>query len=139
MNAFDKSVTAAAIFVLVCSAIALGATAQMEEARKAKELAGRPLTDADIAKYCAVRADIARLGTPKNTAADLARHNQDVKAIRARHGITDSEYHVLDGRVMTAETLIRMEKQMPTPAEKKADVEIVRKHLAKIQAAKRAK
>jgi methylthioribose-1-phosphate isomerase len=120
--------------VLALAAAAAAQTPQ-EEAARAQALAKRALTDADIEKYIAVRTDITRLGTPRNTAAELQKYAADCKKIRSRHGITDAEYSVLLGRIMTAQNIIRMEKQVPAPGDKKADVEIVRKHLQRIREA----
>ena len=100
----------------------------VEDARKAKALGERPLTAADVETYIALAP---QMGT---AAKDPAAWRETL----ASHGLSQPEWGVLMGRMMQMRMLMRMPSDK-VDAKLKADVETVRPHQARIDAASKVR
>jgi hypothetical protein len=120
----------AAILLVPCAAAQL----------KHPDLASRPLTDADMEKYVAILTEVRKVQkTLKNPSSP-----EGLSALRAAtakaaepHDWGTTDYAVVDSRMKVAEQHVKMEKSVPVPAEKKADVDLFRKWQPKILAARK--
>lgn len=104
------------------------------------QLASRVLTDADMEKYVGILTELrqARTGIPSisSPAGMTAIREATVKAAGTR-GWGSGDFSVVDARMKTAEQHIKMEKTVPVPPSKKADVELFRKWLPKVTEARK--
>jgi hypothetical protein len=104
------------------------------------KIGSRPLTDADMEKYVAIltevtkaRRQIKEVSTPAGMQKIRAATAQACEA----HGWGTLDYGVVDARITAAQQHIKMEKTVPIPAEKAADVALARKWADKISAARK--
>jgi hypothetical protein len=105
-------------------------------------LATRALTDADMEKLVAItrelavaRKDIPAISSPEGIAQ---LRTATVKATE-KQGWGSLDFAVVDQRVKVALQHIKMEASSPVPAEKKAEVDLVRKWKQRLEEAKAAK
>jgi hypothetical protein len=127
---------------LVVSLIAFASSPASAQAPKMNDrtLASRPFTDADLEKYVAILAKVTQAHRERGgsmTAAVMKEMQAKKEKACADHGWTSLDYGVVDARMMVALQHMQMEKTVPVPARKKADVEIARKFKQRIDAAKK--
>jgi hypothetical protein len=130
---------ALALFTRSVSLLLVATSVAASQGMRDMTLGSRPLTDADMEKFVAITHEltIAKKGIPEisSPAGLKAVRDATIKAAD-KHGWATLDFNVVGARVMTAETIIKNEARVPVPAEKRADVDIVRKWLARILDAK---
>lgn len=94
------------------------------------DIGTRPLTDADVDKYVAITAGLAKLAQP-------AAH-EEVTKVLAEQGMTYGEYSVLGTRINLAATMLGMGQSITIPDAIKADADVVSRNLEKINAVRQA-
>jgi len=127
--------TAAAVLVILTAPTAAG-SAQMRD----PSLGSRALTDADLEKYVDIIAKVRPVarGLKGDTSPAAAQKIQQATAAAcAPHDWSTLDYGVVNARVTVALQHLKMEKTVPVPAEKKAEVELVRKWKEQIDAARK--
>jgi hypothetical protein len=120
---------------LVClGVVALGA--QLKDTA----IGSRPLTDADMEKYVAITKEVAKTSRAlKGDTSPAAQQKMREATVEASepHGWGSLDYSTVNTRVTAAQTLIKFEKQMTVPPDKKADVELVKTWKARIDVARK--
>ena len=109
-----------------------GLAKELAGVSEARELSKRPLTDADIDRYCAVFADNLKALKTAKTADERRRANEEVLQ---KHNMTATEYVILNGRIMGAVMILSINK--PCPEAQKADCEVVSRNMQKINDAQK--
>ena len=99
----------------------------------AQELSTRPLTDADIDRYCAVFADNLKATKTAKTADERRRATEGALQ---KNNITATEYAILNGRIMGA--IMMMSVNKPCPEARKGDCEVVSRNMQKINDAQKS-
>ena len=126
----------AAAVVTLLAAGAAGAAAQLKD----PTIGSRALTNADLQKHVAITNEVAlaRKGIKEiSSPAGIQQVRAVTVAACARQGWGSLDYGVVNARVTAALLHIFMEATVPVPADKKAEVELVRKWKPRIEAAKR--
>jgi hypothetical protein len=98
----------------------------------AQKLAKRPLTDADIDRYCAFFADNLKATKTAKTADERRRATEEALQ---KHNMTATEYAILNGRIMGAVMMLSVNK--PCPEAQKADCDVVSRNMQKINDAQK--
>ena len=98
----------------------------------AQELSKRPLTDADIDRYCAVFADNLKLTKAAKTADERRRATEEALQ---KHDMTATEYVILNGRIRLTVQILSLNR--PCPDAQKADCEVVSRNMQKINDAQK--
>jgi hypothetical protein len=129
------ALSASAAFAIVLT-VAAGASAQLKDPK----IGSRPLTDIDMEKYVAILTEVTKaqrqikdLSSP----AGLQQLREATAKACEPHGWGTLDYGVVNARLTTAQQHIKMEKSVPVPADKAADVALARKFAEKIAAAKK--
>lgn len=103
------------------------------------KIASRALDDKDMTKYVAILGELTKVrkGIKSiSSPAGMQEFQAKVKACDA-HGWGTLDYSAVDLRMMTAQQHIKMEKTVPVPADKAADVALAKKWADRIAAAKK--
>ncbi|HEX9638664.1 MAG TPA: hypothetical protein VGB99_14095, partial [Acidobacteriota bacterium] len=98
------------------------------------------LTDADLEKYVDISAKVRAVAhglKGDSSPAAAQKFQQATAAACAPHDWSTLDYGVVNARVTVALQHLKMEKTVPVPAEKKAEVELVRKWKEQIDAARK--
>jgi hypothetical protein len=100
-----------------------------EASKRAMEMVNRPLTAADVERFLAVMPEVRRLGSGRD---------EDTSKILEKRGVFLAEWGPLVGRVMAAYQVL---KHSPGSADAKvkADAEVVRPYVDRIEAVMNAK
>lgn len=97
-------------------------------------LMGRALTDDDVTTYIAISKELSPILSDVRDPAKRESFMQKQEEICTRHGLSGSlEWGLLSNRVDAATMIINM--GMDVPADKQADVDVVRNRLDEIKAA----
>lgn len=120
---------------IAAAALVLSAQTAKSLADGAQKMAKRALTDADIDIYCAIAGEIRKLTGPVRNAQDSNRMLEITRNTTAKHGLTHLEYGVLDSRVSMA--LLTLGMRMAIPEKIKPDCDLVAKHRARIEEARK--
>lgn len=126
-----------ALFVLAAS-VALAQPASKKRGPTAEQtMMSRPLSVADIDLYCKIAAEIRKLTGPVRSGEDSDRMFELTRTTAPKHGLSHAEYRALDLRISSALLALDAGKTGSLPAKSKADCELVSKHRARIDEARR--
>lgn len=99
-----------------------------------QKLMGRALTDADVTTYIAITKELSPILSDVRDPAKRESFMKKQEEICQRHGLSGSlEWGLLSSRIDAAKMILDM--KMEVPADKKADVDVVRGRLDEIKAA----
>jgi hypothetical protein len=125
---------------IVLMAVLFSSAASVQGQLKDLDIGSRVLTDADMEKYVAVTREVTKVTRAlkgDTSPGAVQKIQQATRSASEPLGWGTLDYSVVNARVTTALLALRMEKQTPVPADKKADVELVRKWKDKIDQAKK--
>lgn len=129
---------------LLVALIAVGLAASSAQPTKRKsaptgehKMMSRVLTDADIDLYCVIAAEIRKLTGPVRSGADSDRMFEITKSTAPKHGLTHGEYRSLDLRISAALLTLDTVQKDAIAAKMKADCDLVAKHRARIEIARK--
>jgi hypothetical protein len=115
--------------------LVLSAQSPQSVAEGAQRMANKVLTDADVDIYCTITAEIRKLIGPVRNAQNGARMAEISRTTTAKHGMPHVEYSILDARLNTVLSLLKMGIAQ-IPEKVKADYDLVVKHRTRIEAAR---
>jgi hypothetical protein len=116
--------------------LALGQPASPAGAAAAAKMMSRELTGADIDLYVRIASEIRKLTGPVRSGDDSDRILQITRDTAPKHGLSHAEYRALDLRIGAA--LLALDAGPKRAAGKmKADCDLVAKHRARIEAARK--
>lgn len=131
-----RNTIAGAVAGTVILLMAPALTAQFKDV----QLASRALTDADLTKYVVVLTEVtkARKGIPSiSSPAGMTALREATSKAADTQGWASGDYSVVGARMTVAEQHVKMEKNVPVPESKKADVDLFKRWQQKIAAARK--
>lgn len=129
------------LMILLGAAAVTAAPAQTVKKKAGGPAAGqpimtRPLADADVDLYCRIAAEIRKLTGPVRSGEDSDRMLEITRTTAPKHGLTHAEYRALDLRIGSALLALDAGPAKIT-AKNKADCELVARHRARIEEARK--